>query len=328
MQEEKEKEILVSITSLAYNHERYVRRALDSFVSQKTDFAFEILIHDDASTDGTAAIIREYEEKYPELMRPVYQTENQHSKGVKVGVELHRRARGKYIAFCEADDYWTDPLKLQKQVDYLEAHPECSLCVHAAGTVDADGNPLPRMFRASEHDCDFDATDVILSGGGMFQTNTMLARREFMTSYPDFYYHSTVGDYPFQIYMGMCGKIHYLNEVLSVYRVQAVGSWSASVLTSTEKTVKHCENMCRLLEEIAVYDGGKYRQACEQRILLFHLYTALLTGDSKTVKALRSGADRRYLTRNMKIGVRFPRLYCYLRHRRIKKQAAAAANRR
>ena len=93
-QEKQNGQVLVSITSLAYNQEKYVRRTLDGFVSQKTDFAFEILIHDDASTDKTADIIREYEAKYPELMRPVYQTENQYSKGVKVGVELRRRARG------------------------------------------------------------------------------------------------------------------------------------------------------------------------------------------------------------------------------------------
>ena len=319
-QEKQNGQVLVSITSLAYNQEKYVRRTLDGFVSQKTDFAFEILIHDDASTDKTADIIREYEEKYPDLMRPVYQTENQYSKGVKVGVELRRRARGKYIAFCEGDDYWTDPEKLQRQVDYMEAHPECSLCVHATRVIDEAGNPTGQEFRPFDHDCDFDANEVILSGGGMFQTNSMLVRREFMDNYPPFYYHSPVGDYPLQIYMGMCGKIHYMDRFMSAYRRQSVGSWSGKTLSSTERTVKHCDAMCRLLEEVAEYDGT-YADACRKRIDLFRIYAALLEGDRKTVKALRGNVDRSRLTHAMRIGIYLPGVYRLLRGRRTRKAA-------
>ena len=122
---------LVSVCTLAYNHEPYIRECLDGILMQKTNFAFELLIHDDASTDGTADIIREYEAKYPDIIKPIYQTENQYSKGVKVSLTYqYPRAKGKYIALCEGDDYWTDPLKLQKQVDFMEANPDCSLCCH------------------------------------------------------------------------------------------------------------------------------------------------------------------------------------------------------
>ena len=108
---------LVSITCLTYNHAPYLRQCLDGFVMQKTSFPIEILIYDDASEDGTQDIIREYERKYPDLIKPIYQTENQYSKGVKVEfVYNYPRAKGKYIAFCEGDDYWTDPNKLQKQI--------------------------------------------------------------------------------------------------------------------------------------------------------------------------------------------------------------------
>lgn len=110
---------LVSITCLTYNHAPYLRQCLDGFVMQKTSFPIEILIYDDASEDGTQDIIREYERKYPDLIKPIYQTENQYSKGVKVEfVYNYPRAKGKYIAFCEGDDYWTDPNKLQKQIDF------------------------------------------------------------------------------------------------------------------------------------------------------------------------------------------------------------------
>ncbi len=114
---------LVSISCITYDHEPFIRDALEGFLMQKTTFPIEILIHDDASTDGTAEIIRDYEKRYPELIFPIYQTENQHAKGVKISSTYQfPRARGKYIALCEGDDYWADPLKLQKLVNFLDEY--------------------------------------------------------------------------------------------------------------------------------------------------------------------------------------------------------------
>ncbi len=125
----KDIEPLVSICCITYNHENYIRDAIEGFLMQKTSFPIEIIIHDDASTDNTAQIIKEYEDKYPDLFCNIFQNENQWSKG---GGSIFARfvypqARGKYIALCEGDDYWTDPLKLQKQVDFLEENSEYSL---------------------------------------------------------------------------------------------------------------------------------------------------------------------------------------------------------
>ena len=134
---------LVSICCLTYNHEHYIEQCLEGFLMQKVDFPVEILIHDDASTDKTVEIIRKYESKYPEIIKPVYQSENQYSKGISVSrVYQFPRAQGKYIALCEGDDYWTDPFKLQKQVDYLENHPECGLVHTKCSVVDSDNNPI------------------------------------------------------------------------------------------------------------------------------------------------------------------------------------------
>ena len=122
---------LVTIRCITYNHEPYIRQCLEGFVMQKTTFPFEAVVHDDASTDGTAEIIREYAEKYPDIIKPIYETENQYSKhNGSLTKIMNAHMRGKYIAICEGDDYWTDPLKLQKQVDFLESHPECSMCFH------------------------------------------------------------------------------------------------------------------------------------------------------------------------------------------------------
>lgn len=121
---------LVSISCITYNHESYIRQCLEGFMMQKCNFDFEILIHDDASTDGTIEIIKEYQEKYPDIIKPIFQIENQYSKGVR-GINPRfnfPRAKGKYIALCEGDDYWTDPLKLQKQVDFLEKNTAYNIC--------------------------------------------------------------------------------------------------------------------------------------------------------------------------------------------------------
>ena len=112
--------LMVSIRCAVYNHEPYIRKCLEGFVMQKTNFRFEAIVHDDASTDGSAAIIKEFAEKYPDIIKPILETENQYSKqDGSLGRIMDESCHGKYIAFCEGDDYWTDPLKLQKQIDFL-----------------------------------------------------------------------------------------------------------------------------------------------------------------------------------------------------------------
>ena len=137
--------ILVSIRCLVYNHEPYLRQCLEGFVMQKTNFRFEAIVHDDASTDGSAKIIREYAEKYPDIIKPIYETENQYSKrdGSLTRI-MNTACRGKYIAICEGDDYWIDPLKLQKQVSILENNINVFMVYTGFKTVDEKGNLICR----------------------------------------------------------------------------------------------------------------------------------------------------------------------------------------
>lgn len=131
---------LVSICCVTYNHAPFIRKCLDGFLMQETTFPIEILIHDDASTDGTDDIIREYTAKYPDKIFPLYEEENKYSNGYANKIDLfnYDRAKGKYIAYCEGDDYWSDPLKLQKQVGFLETHPEYSVCWHRSKQLIAE----------------------------------------------------------------------------------------------------------------------------------------------------------------------------------------------
>lgn len=130
---------LVSIVCLAYNHAPFIQQTLDGFLRQETDFPFEVIVHDDASTDATATIIREYAARYPSLIKPIYQHENQYRLGAPVSTQLFAQARGRYIAYCEGDDYWTDPRKLQIQVDFLEHHRDYVMTYHDAFMFNGQG---------------------------------------------------------------------------------------------------------------------------------------------------------------------------------------------
>jgi glycosyltransferase involved in cell wall biosynthesis len=184
-------EPLVSICCTTYNHQAFIGDAIESFLAQKTNFTIELVIHDDASTDGTADIIRAYEKKYPNLIKPIYQTENQHSKGLKISSLNNKMAKGKYLAICEGDDYWVDPYKLQKQVDYMETHPECSLCVHAAFVVLQNKKKLRSCIQASQSDKIFNVEEVIAGDGGLFATNSMLYPAKF-NELPSFFQNAPI----------------------------------------------------------------------------------------------------------------------------------------
>lgn len=139
----------VAIKCLVYNHEPYLRECLEGFVMQQTDFPFVAIVHDDASTDHSADIIREYAAKYPDIIHPIYETENQWRKADgslrKIMNDAIEATGAPYIALCEGDDYWTDPHKLQKQVDFLDANPDYSLCFHKVN-IESDFYKEQKLF--------------------------------------------------------------------------------------------------------------------------------------------------------------------------------------
>lgn len=219
---------LLSIRCLVYNHEPYLRQCLDGFVMQKTTFPFEAIVHDDASTDGSAAIIREYAEKYPDIIKPVYETENLFSKGGNLLSRAMNNAThpdSRYIALCEGDDYWTDPNKLQLQVDFLESHPEYSMCFHRANTlIDKTGEEmhgLPGDTFRNIQDRDYESTELFQIW--TVPTASMVYRKECQFYPVKRKYQLLNGDIMRVLSCAEMGKVRGMDRMMSVYRVQDKG---------------------------------------------------------------------------------------------------------
>ena len=217
---------LVSIRCTVYNHEPFLRQCLDGFVMQQTSFPFEAIVHDDASTDGSAAIIREYAEKYPDIIKPIYETENQYRKGTILKIlDAAMHPKSKYVALCEGDDYWTDPHKLQLQVDFLESHLDYSMCFHRANTINhetgEENNAFPgKVFRNIE--CrDYESTELFATW--TVPTASMLYRKECQFYPLNHRYKCLYGDIVRVLSSAEMGKVKGLDLMMSVYRIQPHG---------------------------------------------------------------------------------------------------------
>lgn len=261
-------DILVSISCITYNHEKYIEEALKGFLMQKTNFRYEILIHDDASTDKTAEIIKKYEKQYPELIKPIYQKENQFSKGIKRITLTYNanRALGKYIALCEGDDYWTDPYKLQKQVDYMEKHNDCSFSCHSAKRVSVESLDLHHNLGLPGKN------DKILRfedfANRFVATASKVYRKDVLKDLPEWFFQGEAGDFPMQLLLLDRGYAYYINETLSAYRVGVPGS-SNDRLKKSDITRKkyYFEERIKIYQDFDKYSCYKHHESIERFIV-------------------------------------------------------------
>ena len=221
---------IVSVCVQTYQHASYIRDALDSVLMQQTDFDFEILLGEDESTDGTREICIEYDKRYPEKIRLFLNSRknvvyiNGHPTGRWNFLNNLKNARGKYIALLPGDDYWTDPFKLQKQVDFLDSHPECAICFHNVMSVFEDGKHEPlnhcpdnqKMIFSLEH----------LLRGNFIYTCSVMFRRGLFGEFPQWYYKCKMGDWPLHILNAQHGDIGYIDQIMAVYRIHSTGAWS------------------------------------------------------------------------------------------------------
>jgi glycosyltransferase involved in cell wall biosynthesis len=249
---------LVSVICIAYNHEKYIRKAIKGFLMQRTDFRVEFLIHDDASTDHTAGIIREYEAR-DERIKAVIQVENQFSQGINPGINrLLPMARGKYVAFCEGDDYWTDPTKLQRQVDFLESHPDYYLCFHRVRFL----YQYPCLHSRWSNRGQRETTSITdLCRENYIYTASVVYRNLAGGELPAWIEKVTPTDWPLFVLIARHGKIKYFNDPMAAYRIHQAGLWGGAPIESKWRSE------IEMLRQLGAYlDRPDCQQAIDEAI--------------------------------------------------------------
>jgi glycosyltransferase involved in cell wall biosynthesis len=288
-------DVVLSICCLTYNHEPYIKQCLDGFLKQKTNFKFEVLIHDDASTDKTVDVIRDYERVYPNIIKPIYQSENQYSKGVKPTFEFNfPRAKGKYIALCEGDDYWTDPLKLQKQVDVLEENEDCVACHHwheylfDRENEEAFLQPAPTVGEGYLPQKTASVREIF-DNRLRVKTRTVLYRNIINKDFLPAWYNSVAfGDVPLSMLMGRFGKFYFIDEVMAVYRItdKGISTMGKNTMSNANFQIDHLQKW------VSIWDNGnrefdyKYNREASKTIRQFNT-SALKLLNYKDVRQIK-----------------------------------------
>lgn len=324
--------VKVSVFCLTFNHEKYIGETLAGFVKQKTNFKFQVIVHDDASTDKTADVIRRYEEQYPEIIKGIYQTENKYSK--RIGITNNYvlpLVKGDYVAMCEGDDYWSDPYKLQKQVDALEANKDCFLCVHKTEEIYADGTRSGTVFPKTDLTSGkIQSREFLkLCRAYSFHTSSYMFRAEEWKKYildpPEYKKLCDVGDEPYMLHFGQLGGVYYISDVMSAYRRGVEGSWSDrnAKATDTVRLAKHPVAMVKTLKAFDNATQNKYHDITAPRTASFMVKAGLLTKTSKDILKRENREYFNMLSQKKKLSVliaaAFPRVTLALYKKRLKK---------
>jgi glycosyltransferase involved in cell wall biosynthesis len=311
---------IVHTRTMTYNHVNYISDCIESILRQKTTFPVAVLIHDDASTDGTAEIVSAYQQRYPNLIKAYLQQSNSFGKDKRhLRAEFLSWCTGKYIAVCEGDDYWSDPFKLQIQVDHMESDPETCVCVHASTVEKSSTGKMVRRIRPSTSSRYFTTEEVIAGGGGLFATNSMLYKRPSNSQRPPYFKNSKVGDYPLMIYLSTLGKVYYVDRILSVYRTGIHGSWTSTTHSGNIQTmVNQKNNSIQLLSEVDVFYENKFATVIQKKIREIEFERLLLEGELDTMQNTEYVEFYKKLHLSKKIGLRvfgkfYPTIYSILK---------------
>lgn len=253
--DERNYDVIVTVQCFTYNHELYIRQCLDGLLMQSTDFKYEIVVHDDASTDKTTDVIKEYAMKYPHIIIPIYEKENIFSKhDGSINKIVNNKSRGKYIAMCDGDDYWIDPRKLQKQVDFMESHQDYSLC-GTNGLLLWDGYvKQPKYFSNLVQNCELGPEQII--GHWCFPTASLLFRRELLDLYPSWFSEIISYDMLTILISLYYGKIYAFKDITCVYRQIVGGSILSKSVHSKKNYLRN--NLIKLYKLYSEYSDHKF----------------------------------------------------------------------
>ena len=255
----------LTIHCTSYNFGKYIRDAFEGMLNQVTDFEYKIFVFDDASTDDSQEIIREYTSKYPDKFEVYLSEKNTYGTPERIALinKLYEeKYEGEYVAVCEGDDMWIDPHKLQKQVDYMDEHPECSMTMHAARVIDYH-EKTEYDFYPYEKSRYLTAEEIILQPGGTPPTASQVFRLRDLIIDKELTLFGA-GDYTRQIYELYKGKVYYFNEIMSIYRYNHPGSWTETWKTDVNFEMKHRFLMYDFLAKLDTYTEYRYHDLFEK----------------------------------------------------------------
>lgn len=245
---------VVSVCCIAYNHEESFCDCIESILSQRTNFHVEIIIHDDASTDRTAQVISEYIERFPRIVRAIFQKENQWSKGIKPAWIAFNQCRGQYVAICDADDYWIDNSKLQKQKEILDFNKNVNLCFHSSLLNDFFSRSVSVMNFHYSKERIVNVGDVIKFDGDFMHTGSLFFRKSSLEIIPEEICRlAPVNDYLIQVFLSYPNGAYYINTPMSVYCKRGNGSWTDVVCRNNSKKIEFEKKFVFLLLEMKMY---------------------------------------------------------------------------
>ena len=313
----------ITVIVMTYNQKQYISKALDSILVQKGDIDFDIIIHDDCSSDGTLELIREYQKNNPNKITIIEEKERRFiEEGFNMMIYNHvvPFIDSKYVAYCDGDDYWCDDYKLQKQLAFMEAHPDYSMCFHCSYQLKNDVDLSSKWFVDDEGDIDmsFIISDV---PGIKIATSSLFVRSDVFKDFPNWRKLYPVEDIPLYMNAAMNGKIHRLSDLMCVYRQFAVGSWSSQNKDNIQRTIDHLEKMKAAINCFNEQTGGVYQQLVSKQVLSFEFRIALLKKDYKTIFLKKYKHLYKRLSKkervSLKLQYRLPHLYNLI-HRKKK----------
>ncbi len=257
--------IKVSVAILTYNQKNFIDKAIESALSQQTDFDFEILVGDDCSTDGAQEVIRAYQVQYPDKIKAILHPKNLGQNGLFNTIETLKLAQGTYIAPMDGDDYWTDNQKLQKQVDFMEAHPDFSACFHNALITYEDGSPAHEL-NAPDQKRVVTVEDLVGEDEIWFMATSAVMFKNGLMHYPDWFLKSTSGDIPRYVILAKNGPIGYVSGVMSVYRKNRGGA----SFRDHYRDARFLYNRIQMYEGIDKELGYRYKNTLKRNIARYY----------------------------------------------------------
>jgi glycosyltransferase involved in cell wall biosynthesis len=252
----------VSVCMLAYKHEKHIAQAIEGVVAQQCDFPVELVIGEDCSPDNTRDVALKYQQAHPGLVRIIT---SEHNVGMMTNFcRTMHACRGRFIALCEGDDYWNDPLKLRNQVELFSRHPRLSLAGHPVRELDQATGMLRGTVRPAFSSRMLSMHELILGDGGLIPSPSIMFRRDLLDQLPDWFHDAPVGDYPLVLAAGLHGDVAVQNRCMAVYRRNVPGSWSERQGRAFRRRWDSASLMAQFLARFDAGTGNRFARETRQ----------------------------------------------------------------